>query len=439
MGRSFLNQALQVAASKTYDDAISSPHTIGVAEAQTTLEGDLNVVRTLMKDVIGEANWFDTPDMTIKNIASKYFIAMIHPSGFDNVATGTGTSSSAFDTVIKSITNHNDGGGSSTVGGVILNATKTYRLEIRNHSTQNPIDDGNNNEVYGKLTWSGTAYIVNWYSTVSGVETAYNFLSSVAVDLAYVAVSRRYEDLDWDIFLNNGWHDVAGPTGTIADDNVIVDGMTLLLNGLTTQAQVNLKLDKLGSTASGEGASGIAIEDVSDYYTGTDLESVTNELETQIGGNTSTTYAFTEQNVLIDNDYVYPALNKLDLKWGDLASTATGEGASLVGVEDDGGFFTGTEVEAVLQEIGQKLEDVSGWVKVSETVPSPITSGTSHTIPGGNTFTPSAGGLHMDVYYNGQLLLAGAGNDYTEDAGGTSIKFLFTIPSNSNLTFSIRK
>lgn len=36
----------------------------------------------------------------------------------------------------------------------------------------------------------------------------------------------------------------------------------------------------------------------------------------------------------------------------DLASTATGEGASLVGIEDDGAYFTGTDVEAALQELG---------------------------------------------------------------------------------------
>lgn len=39
----------------------------------------------------------------------------------------------------------------------------------------------------------------------------------------------------------------------------------------------------------------------------------------------------------------------------DLASTATGKGASLIGVEDDGAFFTGADVEAVLQEIGNDL------------------------------------------------------------------------------------
>jgi hypothetical protein len=37
---------------------------------------------------------------------------------------------------------------------------------------------------------------------------------------------------------------------------------------------------------------------------------------------------------------------------GDLASTASGKGASLVGVQDAGGYFTGSTVEAALQEAG---------------------------------------------------------------------------------------
>jgi hypothetical protein len=39
----------------------------------------------------------------------------------------------------------------------------------------------------------------------------------------------------------------------------------------------------------------------------------------------------------------------------DLASTSTGEGASIIGIEDVGGFFTGTDVEAALQELGSDV------------------------------------------------------------------------------------
>lgn len=39
----------------------------------------------------------------------------------------------------------------------------------------------------------------------------------------------------------------------------------------------------------------------------------------------------------------------------DLASTSAGEGASIIGIQDVGAFFTGTDVEAALQEIGADL------------------------------------------------------------------------------------
>jgi hypothetical protein len=38
-----------------------------------------------------------------------------------------------------------------------------------------------------------------------------------------------------------------------------------------------------------------------------------------------------------------------------LASTSNGEGASVIGVEDTGGYYTNTDVEAVLQEVGAQL------------------------------------------------------------------------------------
>jgi hypothetical protein len=37
-----------------------------------------------------------------------------------------------------------------------------------------------------------------------------------------------------------------------------------------------------------------------------------------------------------------------------LASTSNGEGASLIGIEDAGGFFTATDVEGALAELGDR-------------------------------------------------------------------------------------
>jgi len=450
--KSLLDQDLQIRASVTYDDAIASAQTVGVAEGQTNLQGDLNVMRTLHKLALGVSNFYDAPSLTLAQVYGKYFINLLQQSGFIDVATGTGTSSTAFDTAIKTITNHNAGGGNSTTEGVVLNATKTHRLAIRNHNTQNAIDDGSGNEVYGKLSYATGTYTISWFSMVAGTETAYNFTASVNVDLACVLVSRQYEGLEWDRFLDPSFHDMAGFTGSISDDNVVVDSMAYLYNGLTTQAQVNAKGDKLGhGDTSGEGAHLVAIDDSATgsngYYTGTSVQDVADEVATQIGGDTSTTYAFAEDNVLADDDAIYAALNKLDLKWGDLASVANGEGASLVGTEDAGGYFTTATVEGNLQEIGAALADVSE-VKYQWVTTGVLSSGTPVTLPGSLQYTPSGDGhaQNMDVYLEGQLqhggILTDTSTDYQEAATGalrTQITPNKTIPANRNMTFIIRK
>ena len=111
------------------------------------------------------------------------------------------------------------------------------------------------------------------------------------------------------------------------------------------------RASELSSTSTNQGASLVGIEDASDYYAGTDAEDAFNELEAQIGGTSSTAFNFTEDNVLADNDPIYAALDKLDLKHGDYASTLINEGASLIAVHDAAGNFTSTDVEGALAEL----------------------------------------------------------------------------------------
>lgn len=363
MARSLLSQLLQVEASATYDDAVSSVHTGGVAEAQAELEGDLNVLRSLVKDLHGETNWYDTPSQTITQIADKYFIQLDHESGFETVSV-TGGSTTAFDTAIKTITDHASGVGDSATTGVIVNTARAHKLEIRAAASNDAIDDGSGNEVYGRLSFASTVYTITFYSDISGTETAYSFGGATSIDLGYVAVSRKYQDLSWDRFLDFEYHDVSGISGTISDDSVVTDGFTNLLSGLTTQAAVNNKVDDLGSSASGEGA-------------------------------------------------------------------------SLIVIEDSAGSFTATEVEGALAELFTAIDNVSGWTKVTESLGAPVSSGVAHTVPGSATYT-LASGANMDVHDDGQMLLEGAGNDYTEDTT-TTVKFLYTVPTGTNLTYSIRK
>ena len=131
-------------------------------------------------------------------------------------------------------------------------------------------------------------------------------------------------------------------------------------------------INAFSSTANGEGASNVGIEDASAWFTGTEIEAALDEIETLFGSTTSSTFDFTENNVLTDDDPVYTALNRLDLKWGDLASIANGEGASLVGIEDAGGNFTATTVEGALSELAGNMsgnyEDLTFYPEYPDTV-----------------------------------------------------------------------
>ena len=68
MARTLYSQLEQLAASATYDDTLN-PATVG--ESQVDMEGDLNVLRSVLKNILGETNWFDAPDATIAALAAR--------------------------------------------------------------------------------------------------------------------------------------------------------------------------------------------------------------------------------------------------------------------------------------------------------------------------------------------------------------------------------
>ena len=207
-----------------------------------------------------------------------------------------------------------------------------------------------------------------------------------------------------------------------------------------------IPMSLLASTANGEGAAVIGIEDASSYYTGTSMEAALNELEAQIGGTTSSTFDFTENNVLADNDAIYAALEKLDLKHGDYASNANGEGASLIGIEDAASNFTATDVEGALSELytlasneyDQEVSNTGANVDAGDLVyfsandtvsPMPISSNNYgvgialETVLSGNPVKFAAN----DAVVTGVLTAATAGDKYYWDGSALTA----TIPSGS--------
>lgn len=79
MSRSLLRQLEQIRRAEVYDDAVADFNTSAVAEPviSGSLEEDMNVLRSIIKQVKGGSNWFDDP--------GKYFDPLNTTSG--NVAT----------------------------------------------------------------------------------------------------------------------------------------------------------------------------------------------------------------------------------------------------------------------------------------------------------------------------------------------------------------
>jgi len=107
-------------------------------------------------------------------------------------------------------------------------------------------------------------------------------------------------------------------TGTRLTDN---DAIYAALNKLD-QGFVDL-----AKTTTGYGAKLVGLYDSTNYWTGTELETVLLEIATQLGGATSTTFNFTAGSILADNDVIYAALEKVNV-WALAINThiATAQG-----------------------------------------------------------------------------------------------------------------
>lgn len=144
---------------------------------------------------------------------------------------------------------------------------------------------------------------------------------------------------------------LSSTTFTFSEANVCTSDTAVYAN----LEALDLKWGDLASNANTEGASLVGIENVAAYYTGTEVEAALVEIGTQLGGLTSTTFTFSEANVCTSDTAVFANLEALDLKWGDLASNANTEGASLVGIENVAAYYTLTQVEGALIELGTQL------------------------------------------------------------------------------------
>jgi hypothetical protein len=297
--------------------------------------------------------------------------------------TASGTSSNAWDSAIAALVLDNGsftdatGAGTSTVNGVILTTEFGYQIPVRKAASRDIVTDGSNNEVYARLTYT-TEYVISFYSYISGVETAFN-MPSQSLDLGFVLASMDFMKLPAFAGVTDSefFGDEAGAVGTISDEQVVtnVPSFTGMLTGMATQEAVNLRVDSLGLTTTGNGASRIKIEDAAGNFTATDVEAALAELWTKAQNRVrnfdTIALAITQAGITAFSAGEYVIIkgttgNEAERGIYILTGNGTSSGhyskvldishtAAEVLIADAGNYYTGTQVEAALTELAAAI------------------------------------------------------------------------------------
>lgn len=429
--RSLLTQYEQIRRTATYDDTVSGTNTAAVAEPSSTtfsgssdsvLEHDLNVIRTIARQIKGTSDWFSSlPTFTnpantneeieasLSNIAnntldSRTILSAVSDNnsaaGFDITPGDDGflfTTSLSYATptnrlglpIYHSTTNsgsyHDEGADDLTVG-----------IDLIDLSTGGEYTDVSGNTIYAKFhdgvdysgSGDGTDVYVKFYTSEGEYTTTSGDPSSIMMVYPYRRTLADMQEYEWvrTDFVSS-WE----------GDEVIVGHISDLWS--------------YTGASDGEGsptwtsASGTYMLSSSDDS----LQQAIDTINTEFGDR-----IYTEENYITTGESITDSLDTLDMSISD--------GYDLVG---DG--------------VGDKYVEV---------VASDISAGVAHQIPVGLTYTPdsTAGqqGSNMDVYLDGQLLSASTGangvnedRDYSETST-THITFHFKVHKYSNITYVIR-
>ncbi|MEM4385838.1 MAG: hypothetical protein QXD03_04760 [Candidatus Anstonellales archaeon] len=309
----------------------------------------------------------------LNTIAEKHFLVRYTALSFYGIRAVDSNGSVSKDItslIVSAIPNHNNGQGSSTREGVVTSSTRKYNIPLRDHDTKSPVRTPSGNEIVAYLRYDENLgrYYLDYYD--EGTSSAYDgFTTHDFIDFAYVLYSAKFLNIPWNnIFIDESWQNINDVSSTI-DDNIIVDGMQYLLNGLTTQAQVNLKLDTLGSPSYGSKLISYN-PDGSNYYGTSDLNlsEVINRISSVLGGLSWDNRNYTESNYVLSTDSLTTSIDRLDSFIHDFTTTNENEGASLIGIHDANNVFTSTNVEDALYELYNKAvsgKTISQYVSLS--------------------------------------------------------------------------
>lgn len=436
--RSLLTELEQIYKTETYSDTVSGVNTQAVAEpsgstdtapADGVLEHDLNVMRTLLRQVKGTTNWYDdlgnyfdptdtdesnteSKALNLTNIKNNTLDANTIILAVDESNSGSGFSVSAgedgflFSTSLRYATPDNRVGlpiyNSVTNSGSYYDEggwDRVVGIDLINMSTGSEFTDGSGNIVYAKFhdgadyggTGDGTDVYVKFYTSAGDYTTASGDPSSMMMVYPYRKTLDQMEEYEW---------------------------------------------VRTTFVSSWEGDAAI-VEDISDLwsYAGS-LDGETNPTWTVISGSP---IVDTDQTSLVD------AINALNDEIGDRTWTLT-----VSGVLTNGQSITDAldALDMGIYDLEQSVEANVGEIYIEVPV-SDIAKNAAHDLPGGLTYTPDnttgQEGKNMDIFMDGMLLTASTGlnganrdRDYAE-INSSQVQFHFKVNAGSNITYLVRQ
>ena len=394
--KSLLSQSRQIKSSKAFADVdlgAANADRKTLAEGQSYLEEDLNILRSMIKDITGETEWSDIPQVTLAEAAATSKKLILQPIQTELLAVNGTSFVTTLDTTFTNNT-------ATTDIGYIVDDSATpsvsskARITLREKNSNQVLVNSAENEIFGIGTNDGSGKIkVNFYTDVNGVATP----ATVAADLELILPYRiELGNLDENALLTNAGF--AGAVGAFElGDRVYVDvdnnGTPVF--GFVEDEDLTAALNKVAAVSGADKLLGDNVSTVS---------GITSKTYTTTFGTDGASY-------LVDNDTLISAIMKLD-------------------------------AEAKILEAA--VSNASGD-EVSEILTADIAEGTPYTIPNSKTYLNSDKDA-VTVFVNGQKLASdlvigdgSVGNgDYTPFST-TVIKFNLPLEATDLVTCVITK
>lgn len=295
----------------------------------------------------------------------------------DGKSVNSGTSSVTVTGQISAVPANDD----ETKGAVIQSGKN--KVVLRDSITGDPFVSVDGTEVYGKLTHNGTDYSINFFAKdLAGAEQAHTFVESAVIDFQF---PQRFDfnTIAENFASNEKFVDGASDVSARLDlEQIVKDAFggsySLDQDGNANRSKTILQeiIDETSGVVNTSVKANIVIDEVVDARgVAASLSGRFATIETNIGTNaddiatvtTEVTNARGTSATLVDelsrietkvDDEVTNRVNDVQSVRDALASVATGEGASLVSIEDAGAVFTATHVEGALSELETRLATV---------------------------------------------------------------------------------